>query len=235
MSSSTGLEIMPAGEGTAAAGPGASVFAHGKVILLGEHAVVYGVPALAGALGRGVRVSCPEGTGRLRVPAWNLVISPRGIDDASPSLARAYGALRTALRLDDEDSPFDLVADFEIPAGAGLGSSAALAVAAGRALIAGHRLKVSDQVLAEAAMAWETVVHGKPSGLDHTVALKGGFGLFVRGQGLSPVTAATPFSLVVGHTGRERDTRGRVARVGALLAERSDEVRSRFAAIAGLV
>ena len=50
--------------------------AHGKVILLGEHAVVYGHPALAGALADGVTVESAPGHGVLRIPAWNLVVDP---------------------------------------------------------------------------------------------------------------------------------------------------------------
>ena len=47
--------------------------------------------------------------------------------------------------------------------------------------------------------------------------------------------ARAPLPLVIGHTGKARDTKGRVARVAELLGERSDEVRGRFAAIAELV
>jgi mevalonate kinase len=84
-------------------------------------------------------------------------------------------------------------------------------------------------------MAAETVFHGRASGIDHAVSASGGLGLFTREGGLVPLAAARPVPLVVGHSGRERDTRGRVARVAALAAERPDETRERFAAIARLV
>ena len=209
--------------------------AHGKVILLGEHAVVYGHPALAGALAAGVTVETRPGSGRLRVSAWQVEIDPAPSDDvAEPSLGRAYRALRAELGL-GVASPVDLSVRFDVPTGAGLGSSGAMAVAVARALDQAHGLRAGEAAISRAARASETVIHGKPSGLDHTVAQKGGFGLFTRAQGLQPVAASQPIVLCVGHTGRERDTKGRVQRIAELVAERGDEVRARFAAIAELV
>jgi mevalonate kinase len=208
--------------------------AHGKVILLGEHSVVYGHPALAGALADGVSVETQAGTGNLRVQAWGVEVSPIDPGNEPYSLGRAYRAIRSRLGL-GLNSPVDFSVHFDVPTGAGLGSSAAMAVAVARALKAVHGLSATDEDLAGAAMDSETVVHGKPSGLDHTVALKGGFGIFTRGHGLSPVRAAQPVTLVIGHTGRERDTKGRVSRVAELHAERGDEVRARFQQIASLV
>ena len=196
--------------------------AHGKVILLGEHAVVYGHPALAGALADGVTVEARPGRGVLRIPQWSCVVDPALDTDAT--LARAYAAIR-----ERAGAPaLDLSLTFNLPTGAGLGSSAAMAVAVGRAL------GLEGAALADAAMASETVIHGRPSGLDHTVSMAGGFGLFTRAAGLEPLAAA-PLSLTIGHTGKARDTKGRVARVAELVDQRGDEVRARFAAIEALV
>jgi mevalonate kinase len=104
-----------------------------------------------------------------------------------------------------------------------------------RALISAHGAPDDDARVCAAAMAAETEVHGRPSGLDHTVACLGGFGIFTRQAGLQPVASAQPLKLVIGHTGRDRDTRGRVARVAELHAERGEETRARFSAIAQLV
>jgi len=183
---------------------------------------VYGHPALAGALADGVTVEATPGRGVLRIPQWSCVIDP--LIDVDATLARAYAAIR-----ERANSPkTDLVLTFNLPTGAGLGSSAAMAVAVGRAL------GLEGQALADAAMASETVIHGKPSGLDHTVSMAGGFGLFTRAGGLQSLRAA-PLPLVIGHTGKARDTKGRVARVAELVNERGDEVRARFVAIAELV
>ncbi|MSP63053.1 MAG: hypothetical protein EXR72_22495, partial [Myxococcales bacterium] len=76
--------------------PHVTVRAPGKVILLGEHAVVYGHPALAGALGDGVTVEATEGPFELRVPAWGVSVRP---NDPS-SLGRALAAILARLALD---------------------------------------------------------------------------------------------------------------------------------------
>jgi mevalonate kinase len=204
----------------------------GKVILLGEHAVVYGHPALAGALEGGATVATQLGRGCLHVPAWQLTVDP--LVDDQRSIATAYRALREQLGV-GSTSPIDLVLRFQIPTGAGLGSSAAMAVALARALAVAHQLPVDDAQIAAAAMASETVIHGRPSGLDHTMAIGHGFGVFTRAAGLEPVRAPHPIRLIVGHTGRERDTRGRVARIAELRNQREGEVSARFDAIAGLV
>jgi mevalonate kinase len=208
--------------------------AFGKVILLGEHAVVYGHPALCGALADGVTVESAPGRGTLRIPQWDVALDAADPMRDGHAVGRAYLALRGRLGL-GLSSPVDLTVHFAVPTGAGLGSSAAMAVAVARALVAAHDLTVTPALIADAAMAAEQVIHGKPSGLDHTVALEGGFGLFTRARGLTAIAAREPVRLVIGHTGRERDTKGRVARVAELLAEREGEVRERFQAIEKLV
>src|SRR5215468_8690539 len=103
---------------------------YGKIILLGEHAVVYGYPALAAALDRGVTVvpvPTPAGGAlRLDLRAWNLRVSAGDEHPAGRSLAAIADAL-------DAGRPaLSLIADAQLPPGAGLGSSAALAVAVAR-------------------------------------------------------------------------------------------------------
>lgn len=244
----------------------------GKVILLGEHAVVYGVPALCGALRGGAEVHLVPGTGALRVPAWGAVTREArellpgagrssGSEDGGPVALSSSGAageppltlayraiLRSILTragVTEErlaagaDAVLDLDVDFlvrfAIPTGAGLGSSAALAVALVRALDAALDLGLTPTDVEAAALAAEVVFHGSPSGLDHTVAQRGGFGLYRRGQGLTPLAGTPSLQLLVGHTGRARDTKGRVQRVGELYRADPDAVGGRFRRIAGLV
>jgi len=183
-------------------------FGHGKVILVGEHAVVYGHAALAVGISTGISVEARAGSGRLRVPAWQLEASA---DDGSP-VGRALAAILGRL----ETPGLDFVADAQIPSRAGLGSSAALAVAIARAAaVAVGRAGAIDAIDAAVAAA-EAVFHGDPSGIDAAAAKSGTAGSFTRASGWRPVPVLQAMSICVGLSGRPRDTAAQVAAVRRL-------------------
>ncbi len=201
---------------------GASVRALGKVILLGEHAVVHGHPALAGAIDRGVRLTATDGPLRLRIASWGLDVAA---GDDHP-VARALAAVAAALGV----TRGALDGDADLPAAAGLGSSAATTVAVARALAALAGTAPSPDALADAANAGERCFHGNPSGVDVALALRGGLGVYRRGAGLAPLAAA-PLPLVVGLSGEPRSTAAMVARVAEALAAAPARAGDQLAAL----
>jgi mevalonate kinase len=193
-----------------------TIKAHGKIILLGEHAVVHGHPALAGAIDRGVTITAtPSDRLRLVMPDWNLDVDAGPVEGASRSdsndpIARALRAVAAATG-HAGGARLDGVAD--LPPASGLGSSAAVSVAVARALAPDAPV---EAVIA-AAMAGERCFHGNPSGIDVELAARGGLGLYRRGVGLTPL-AAPPVPVVVAVSGEARSTAAMVARVADALA-----------------
>lgn len=191
-------------------------FGHGKVILLGEHAVVHGQPALAAGIATGVRMTARPGTGVLRVPAWNLEARAGDGSQVGEALQALLGELQAG--------GLDLDGEAGLPPSAGLGSSAAFSVAAARAIMAATGQAEDSTRLAAAASASEKIFHGAPSGVDAAAAAQGGVGRYTRAEGWKAVPLPAPFKLCVGLSGQVRNTRTLVTRVGHLL-EREPRAR----------
>lgn len=185
----------------ASSSPGQSgtVHASGKAILVGEHFVVHGAPAIAVSIPRGVRVDWTHAIEhRLDIPAWSLELRPDASSDAD-ELARAFAALLNALPF--EAVPSRLVATIEIPSGAGLGSSAALGVAVIKALEASSGVALTDAQRFDSVFAWERVFHGNPSGFDHATSLCDALTIYRRFETppFSALPIQHPIDLVIAH------------------------------------
>lgn len=199
-----------------------SGFGHGKIILLGEHAVVHGEPALAAGLAAGVTAHASPGGGRLRVAPWGLDATAGDGTQAGDALARLLDHMGTRA--------LDFEATAAIPSRAGLGSSAALAVALARAAAA--RLAAAETRALRAADEAERVFHLDPSGVDVAAASSGRVGVFRRAEGWRPI-AAPRLRVCIGLTGRPRDTAALVAQVARHLEARPAE-RARLARLGDL-
>lgn len=200
--------------------------AFGKVILLGEHAVVHGVPAIAVGIDRGARataVALPSGPSVLTVSPWAADV----LDDGDSDLARALRAIVAASGV----GPARVEATADLPPGGGLGCSAALGVAIARALDP----RATDAQAIERATAWERVFHGQPSGIDATVAAIGSAIVFRKGQGFERLSFEGELVLCVGHSGMASSTRSMVEHVQRQLERRPEVVQKTFDGIRALV
>jgi mevalonate kinase len=191
--------------------------ARGKVILLGEHAVVYGVPAIAAGIERGASASA-SASDEATLTVGDLFV--RAADESE--IGRGYAALLAELGA----PPLATRVDLELPPGCGLGASAAIAVAAARAVLdalgSAENEETERRVLA-AATAWERVFHGNPSGIDAAAAASGGCIWFTRADGPSPIALGAPLRLAIAVAGPPASTKQMVDGV-AKLRERRPEV-----------
>ncbi len=187
----------------------------GKVILLGEHAVVYGRPALAVPIPLAVEASVRRGGGEginLVIPRWGLEQKVR--DSHAPGLSGIMYHVLEQLGLDQENMTIEVIP--HVPRAMGLGGSSANAVAILRALDHTFSLRLSDGRINELAYECETGAHGTASGIDNTIATYGKPLVFERGEDgprFQEIRVAEPLPLVIGITGKECLTANTVAMV----------------------
>jgi hydroxymethylglutaryl-CoA reductase len=203
--------------------------AAGKVILLGEHAAVYDRNVLALPIESAVAVRIVETAAgiRLLIPDWKIEqqLDPdapvRGGPAAVMALIRRYFGVT--------ERGFDIHVRSRIPFAAGLGFSAALAVASIRAFdkIAGKGM--SNVEVEKLAFQCEKITHGAPSGIDNNIATFGQPVLFSKGtrSRTKPITLTEVPPLVIAASGIRASTIEQVAGV----RERYDNNRELYTTI----
>lgn len=192
--------------------------APGKIILFGEHAVVYGRPALAVPVSQvhadvdvsnadhpGIWIDAPD----ISLQAALLSLPPT--DALRAVIERVLQTLRIS-------APPSLTVHITstIPVASGLGSGAAVSVAVVRALSAhlGHTL--TDEQVNALTYEIEKLHHGTPSGIDNTVVAYARPVYFVRGQPIETFQVGRPFTILIGDTGVSAPTRESVGDVRKL-------------------
>ena len=181
-----------------------AAFGPGKVILLGEHGVVYGQPALAAAISRGI-----VATGRPAKRCALVVPQALGAEHQAPlrqaftKAARAVGSPKVEVTLASD-----------LPVSMGLGSSGALAVACARLLLQASGEVPRPPRVNALALLMEKEFHGTPSGVDHTTSGLGGVVLFQRGRAKS-LPIKRPLKVLVALVGERPPTKATVAALRA--------------------
>ena len=145
--------------------------AAGKVILLGEHAVVYGKHALALPIADAVAVdlSASVSDSTISIPAWGVRRKISAEDDTS--IGAVIALIQDELGI--ADSRYSIRVHSRLPRAMGLGSSAAFAVAITRAFNTELALGLDDVKINAVAFECEKLAHGTPSGIDNTIATFG--------------------------------------------------------------
>ncbi len=214
--------------------------APGKVILFGEHAVVYGRPAIAVPVMQ-VAASAevtdwPDGApGQVLIEALDTrtrVLMDEA-DEADP-LARIV-RLTLAEILVTRGRALRLSVHSTIPMASGLGSGAAVSVAIVRALASHLERAIPLERQSELAFEVEKLHHGTPSGIDNTVVTFAQPVYYRQGHPPERLRIRLPFHLVIGNTGRPSPTSVAIGQVRRRWEARRKDTEATFDAIADVV
>lgn len=186
--------------------------AHGKLILFGEHSVVYGKPAIAMPFtslevvaeveqrSGPIMISC----GFYEGPLWDVPLKLSGIAECIwktlKHLNKPLGGLLIQIRS-------------TIPIGRGLGSSAAIAIAIVKGLYAFFGNQAHPKEVLPLVNIAEKFAHGNPSGIDMITALSDIPIWFKKGERIESIQINVPLFLVIADSGRFGDTHAAVLSV----------------------
>jgi len=220
--------------------------APGKAILVGEHAVVYGRPALAVPVSD-VRARATVRTGSvgqglvIRATDMGMMVSLHESDGGAAAVPLRLTVTNTLDLLKVDPNP-DLVLELssQIPIARGMGSGPAVATAIVRALCTWYDHGLSDQAISDLVYETEVVLHGTPSGIDNTVVAYERPVYFCRNTDGPPhemrtLSVGSPLLLVIADTGLGASTREAIDRVRAAWEADKATYEAMFDQIGGLV
>jgi mevalonate kinase len=207
---------------------GVTASAPAKVILFGEHFVVYGEPALVLAIDRRTYAKVEKRNDKeIHVHSTNLNLSGRfqngdflteegDMKEARMKFEPIKLAIDKVLEKAGEKVGLDVEITSTVPVAAGLGSSASVVAAVCAAVAALQNISLSKEDVLRISMEAERIVHGASSGIDPAIATFGGTLMFQMDTGFKPLEAKTEIPLVIGDTGLPRSTRSQVSKVREL-------------------
>ncbi|KER06414.1 Mevalonate kinase protein [Marine Group I thaumarchaeote SCGC AAA799-E16] len=181
--------------------------APGKVILFGEHFVVYGVKAILCAINKRITVTAEEISERkisIKSNIGELELEPnKPISEINSPLKPFYYLAEKIIQ--DRDSGIKIEVESEIPLGVGLGSSSACCVA-GAAAISKLFENISKDEILKLAIEAEKTIFQNTSGADCTVCTFGGLMEYDKKNGFFKIESEPNFHLVIANSNVEHST-----------------------------
>src|SRR5271157_2245402 len=214
-----------------------SASAPGKIILFGEHAVVYGHPALAMPVTQvqATATVAPSSRRGVWVEAPNIGLSSE-LSDLAPDdpLGAVIRSVFSTLGV-DRPPACTIYIQSTIPVAAGLGSGAAVTVAVLRALSSFLGQPLPENQVNLLTFEIEKLHHGNPSGIDNTVVTFARPVYFVKGRPIETFRVAVPFTLIIGDTGLSSSTKGVVEDVRKAWKASPEKFEKIFASVDRIV
>ncbi|GKS67153.1 mevalonate kinase [Nitrosarchaeum sp.] len=202
--------------------------APGKVILFGEHFVVYGMKAILCAIDKRVTVTAekiPENKIVIKSNIGELEVSRnKSIIEINSPLKPFFYLANKIINKYSQTGGIKIFVKSEIPVGVGLGSSSACCVACAAAI---SRLfeKTSKEQILELAIEAEKTIFQNTSGADCTVCTFGGLIEYDKKKGFSQIDSVPNFHLVIANSNIEHSTEEVVSKVKQF-KERNEEIFS---------
>ena len=188
--------------------------APGKVILFGEHFVVYGVKAILCSINKRVTVTAEKTSERkisINSEIGKLILEPnKSILEINSPLKPFYYLANKAI--ENESTGIHIEIDSEIPIGAGLGSSSACCVAGSAAIFKLFGETSKEKILKRAIEA-ERTIFKNTSGADCTVCTYGGIIEYDKNKGFKKIEDEPNFQLVIANSNIEHSTQSMVFKV----------------------
>jgi mevalonate kinase len=198
--------------------------APGKVILFGEHFVVYGVKAILCSINKRVTVTAEKISDKkivINSEIGNLILEPnKSISEINSPLKPFYYLANKVIK--NQDTGIQIKIDSEIPLGVGLGSSSACCVA-GAAAIFKLFGDISKEKILELAIEAERTIFENTSGADCTVCVYGGIMEYDKKQGFKKIEDEPNFQLVIANSNIEHSTESMVSEVKAFTIKNKEE------------
>jgi len=194
-----------------------------KVILFGEHFVVYGNPAILASIDRRITVDARATNENEVIIRSDIGISGeygpsvftiiQGGIEAKATLDPLHSAIKQVLWARKKKTGIEISISSTVPPGIGLGSSAAACVATVAAVNSLFQKKPSKQKICELAIESERLIHKNSSGADCYVSTFGGLIHYSKAKGFKEIRSKGPLALVIASTGIRHSTGDLVAGV----------------------
>ena len=188
--------------------------APGKVILFGEHFVVYGVKAILCAINKRITVTAEkieENKISIKSNIGDLELEPdKEISEINSPLKPFYYLAKKLM--ENQNTGIQIIVESDIPLGVGLGSSSACCVAGAAAISRLFKETSKDEIL-KLAIEAERTIFENTSGADCTVCTFGGIMEYDKENGFNKIESEPNFHLVIANSNIEHSTESVVAGV----------------------